>query len=143
MTIFLLAECRIPSGGATTRSRCNWFAEQMDDENDELALDEAQVFGFLVLKLKGSLCRREVVASAKRFFVDSARNRLIESGVLADHNDTQYIFTEDYIFNTPSGASAVILGRSSNGWIDWKNDQGQTLHEIKRSTGDSEANSEQ
>ena len=70
--------------------------------------------------------------SAKRFRVDAARNRLIESGILADHNDAQYIFTADYVFNTPSGAAVVILGRSSNGWTDWKNDQGQTLHDVKR-----------
>ncbi len=87
--------------------------------------------GFLVRK--GSLCRKEVVESAKRFRVDSTRNRLIESGILAEHNDTQYIFTEDYIFDTPSGAAVAILGRSSNGWMDWKNDHGQTLHDVKRS----------
>ena len=85
--------------------------------------------GFLVRK--GSLCRKEIVESA-RSQVESARNRLTDSAILTDHNDTQYIFSEDYIFNTPSGAAMVILGRSSNGWVDWKNDQGQTLHDVKR-----------
>jgi len=92
--------------------------------------------GFLVRK--GSLCRREMVESAKRFRVDSARTPLIEGGILVDHNDTQYVFSEDYIFNSPSGAASVILGRSSNGWTEWKNDQGQTLHEAKRATTDAD-----
>ena len=71
-------------------------------------------------------------ARKNRHQVESARNRLTDSAILTDHNDTQYIFSEDYIFNTPSGAAMVILGRSSNGWVDWKNDQGQTLHDVKR-----------
>lgn len=89
--------------------------------------------GFLVQK--GSLCRKEIVESARNQVV-SARSRLIEDGVLNDHSDTQYVFAQDYIFKTPSGAAIVILGRSSNGWVDWKNKQGQTLHEVKRATGD-------
>ena len=87
--------------------------------------------GFLVCK--GSLCRKEVVESAQRQ-VETARSRLIESGILKDHNDDQYVFTEDFIFSSPSGAAIVILGRSANGWVEWKDDQGLTLHERKRVT---------
>lgn len=85
--------------------------------------------GFLVRR--GSLCRKEVVESARNQ-VEPSRQRLVESGILVDHNDQQYIFTEDYTFNTPSGAAMVIVGRTSNGWVDWKNEDGRTLHEIKR-----------
>ncbi|MCP4506462.1 MAG: GIY-YIG nuclease family protein, partial [Fuerstiella sp.] len=92
--------------------------------------------GFLVRK--GSLCRKETVESA-RSQVESARSRLIDDGILTEHNDAQYVFAEDYIFNTPSGAAMVVLGRSSNGWVDWKNKQGQTLHDAKRATTDAEA----
>lgn len=41
-------------------------------------------------------------------------------------------FTRDVIFSSPSAASSVILGRSSNGWTEWKNKEGKTLDEIKR-----------
>lgn len=85
--------------------------------------------GFIVRK--GSLCRKDVVESA-RSQVDSARAPLIGSSILKDHSDTQLIFAEDFIFKTPSGAAMVILGRSSNGWVDWKNESGQTLHDAKR-----------
>jgi Domain of unknown function (DUF4357) len=46
--------------------------------------------------------------------------------------NNQYIFTQDYLFSSPSAASAVVLGRTSNGWKAWVNANGQTLHEVKR-----------
>jgi len=46
--------------------------------------------------------------------------------------DGHYRFTQDYLFETPSGAAAVVLGRTSNGWVDWKNGDGKTLHDVKR-----------
>lgn len=85
--------------------------------------------GFMVRR--GSLCRKEVVDSA-RSQVESARSPLLGSGILKDHNDTQLTFAEDYTFKTPSGAAVVILGRSANGWVDWKNEAGVTLHDAKR-----------
>ncbi len=85
--------------------------------------------GFLVRR--GSLCRKDIVESARNQ-VESARTPLIVNNVLKDHNETQLIFTEDYLFKTPSGAAIVILGRTSNGWVDWKNAAGQSLHDIKR-----------
>ncbi len=41
-------------------------------------------------------------------------------------------FTSDYIFNSPSAAAGVVLGRNANGWIEWKNEDGKTLDELKR-----------
>ena len=38
-------------------------------------------------------------------------------------------FTQDYLFNSSSAAANVILGRSSNGKIEWKDDLGKTLSE--------------
>ena len=45
------------------------------------------------------------------------RKKLVDDGIIV--ND---IFERDYEFNAPSAASAVILGRTSNGNVDWKND---------------------
>lgn len=42
------------------------------------------------------------------------------------------IFNKDYIFSSPSTAATILLGRSSNGWIQWKNKEGKTLDEVKR-----------
>ncbi len=59
------------------------------------------------------------------------RLKLIESGVLVEEND-QLRIAQDYLFETPSGAAAVVLGRTSNGWVEWKDKDGRTLHDVKR-----------
>lgn len=91
--------------------------------------------GFVVRA--GATARKEIVASATDS-VTPMRAKLIESGVMAEENG-QYRFTQDYLFNSPSGAAAVVLGRTSNGWVDWKNAEGKTLHDAKRAeSGESE-----
>lgn len=40
------------------------------------------------------------------------------------------VFAQDYEFSSPSAASTVVLGRSSNGNVDWKTKDGQRLKEI-------------
>ena len=36
------------------------------------------------------------------------------------------------LFSAPSTAAAVILAGKANGWIEWKNEEGKTLDELKR-----------
>jgi Domain of unknown function (DUF4357) len=59
------------------------------------------------------------------------RKKLIESGVMV-HEDNHLRFVQDYQFKTPSGAAAVILGGTANGWLVWKNKDKKTLNEVKR-----------
>ncbi|MBN2981000.1 GIY-YIG nuclease family protein [Cohnella algarum] len=59
------------------------------------------------------------------------RNKLISDGIVVKQ-DEHYLFVSDYVFNSPSAAGAVVLGRPSNGWADWKNSSGKTLDEVKR-----------
>jgi hypothetical protein len=59
------------------------------------------------------------------------RHRLLQSKVI-EEDSTHYVFAQDYIFNSPSTAGGVILGRSTNGWTKWKNKEGKTLDELKR-----------
>ena len=54
------------------------------------------------------------------------RQDLIGNGVLAV-DAGGYRFTQDYAFSSPSTAAAVVLGRSANGRIEWKDAQGRTL----------------
>ena len=54
------------------------------------------------------------------------RQELIDLGVLAQKGST-YVFTQDYAFSSPSLASSMVLGRSSNGRTDWKDAQGRAL----------------
>ena len=59
--------------------------------------------------------------------------KLLSENILKKYNGEQFIFVEDYIFNSPSAASGVILGYRSNGWKNWKAEDGKTLHEIYKS----------
>ena len=47
------------------------------------------------------------------------RTTLLKNGVLRDTGDF-YRFTQDFVFRSPSTASAVVLGRTSNGRLEWK-----------------------
>ena len=58
------------------------------------------------------------------------RRDLIAQGVLKDEG-TIYRLAQDYTFNSPSAASGVLLGRSSNGRNAWKDADGRTLKEIQ------------
>lgn len=53
------------------------------------------------------------------------RNVLINEWIIVDR-----AFTRNYEFNAPSAASAVILGHTSNGNVDWKTVEGKKLKDI-------------
>lgn len=53
------------------------------------------------------------------------REQLVREGVI-----TEGRFTKDYEFTSPSTASAVILGRNSNGNVDWKTEDGTRLKDL-------------
>ena len=58
------------------------------------------------------------------------RQELMGNGVLA-LDAGLYRFTQDYSFSSPSTAAAVVLGRSANGRIEWKDAQGRSLKELQ------------
>lgn len=87
--------------------------------------------GFVVLK--DSVGRLENVVSIQGTPVEAMRVRLLESGVMEADGD-RVVFLKDHLFNSPSQAAAAVLGRSSNGWVDWKDERGRTLDELKRQT---------
>lgn len=84
--------------------------------------------GFLIHKESTAV---SVETKNVRSWITSSRETLIRQGVIGA-NETSYFFTSDYLFSSPSAASSVVLGRSSNGWISWKNKEGKTLDEVKR-----------
>ncbi|MCX6028470.1 MAG: GIY-YIG nuclease family protein [Chloroflexi bacterium] len=58
------------------------------------------------------------------------RRALLGKGVLSDAGEV-YRLTQDYTFNSPSTAAGVLLGRSANGRIEWKDAKGRSLKEIQ------------
>jgi len=60
------------------------------------------------------------------------RMDLISNGVLLRDGD-MYTFTQDYTFSSPSTAAAIVLGRSANGRVEWKDLSGKTLKDIQDS----------
>lgn len=85
--------------------------------------------GFVILA--GSLIRQEQAVSAPPF-VTKLKESLLSSGKLVAVDNKSYKLTENQIFKTPSGASSLVSGRSTNGWIEWKNEAGETLDSIYR-----------
>lgn len=85
--------------------------------------------GFVVLK--GSRGRRENVISIQGTSHERFRDQLVTEGIMA-LRDGMFVFTRDHLFSSPSMAALAVMGRSANGWLEWKNPQGRTLDEVKR-----------
>lgn len=54
------------------------------------------------------------------------RHRLFDEGIISP----DFEFTMDYEFSSPSAASAVVLGRISNGLKEWKTNDGKKLKDL-------------
>ena len=83
--------------------------------------------GFVVFK--GSKATLDTVKSItsnfKRF-----RDQLIENGTLKKSGEC-YVFTEDYVFSSPSTAAVIVMGRNANGLNEWKMQDSTTLKEYE------------
>jgi hypothetical protein len=84
--------------------------------------------GFVVFK--GSTANKEETNTAGSWVI-GMRQKLKESKILVEQKGI-YIFTEDYLFGSPSAAAASILGRRANGWTEWKNKDGITIDKMYR-----------
>ncbi|MFW2536964.1 DUF4357 domain-containing protein, partial [Aliarcobacter butzleri] len=72
--------------------------------------------------LKGSKIRKGEADSFKKYNYSHLKNIFIEKASFDKNKETDeyFILNEDYTFQSLSAASSVILGRMSNGLIDWK-----------------------
>ena len=62
----------------------------------------------------------------KNLIEDLIRKNLIEK--LED----RYVFKENYIATSPSAAAILVLGRSANGWLEWKTYEGKLLSDYRK-----------
>lgn len=79
-----------------------------------------------VTVLKGSRCAVKPTPGATPKSIKARREKLFEQGVLT-LDDSVPVFSRDYLFKSPSGASCAVIYRTSNGWKDWKTASGQEL----------------
>lgn len=85
--------------------------------------------GFVVLA--GSVGRKDNVPSIVGTSDANFREKLIGAGVMKVEGDT-VVFAKDHLFRSPSMAAVALLGRTANGWLEWKDKDGKTLDALKR-----------
>lgn len=90
--------------------------------------------GFVIMK--GSLIRKDATASAPDY-VQELKDELLSQNRLVAQGNAHYRLTENHLCKTPSMAACIVLGRSSNGWIWWLNEHGETLDAVYRQNPDS------
>lgn len=86
--------------------------------------------GYIVIK--GSEAKKKLSESCTETYVNM-RRKLLETEIMVEKND-KLIFVEDTVFNSPSAASNMILGRNSNGFTEWVNKKGQTFRDVQEIT---------
>jgi hypothetical protein len=75
-------------------------------------------------------CKRSGV-DAKGIYKDNIF--ILLKGSKIKSQDGQIIETpDDKIFNSPSAASGYVVNNASNGWMEWKSEDGKTLDEVFR-----------
>lgn len=57
------------------------------------------------------------------------RNKLLEEKIV----DSNFTFTKNYIFTSPSLAAAIVMGRNANGRTEWKTTDQKTIKDFEES----------
>jgi hypothetical protein len=70
-------------------------------------------------------------------YMSTLRKDFLAQGVIVDQGQ-HYGFTQDQVFTSPSTAAGVILGRTANGRIEWKNGEGKTLKQLQTAAAERE-----
>lgn len=83
--------------------------------------------GYIVAK--GSEAKKSLSNSCTETY-RNMRRKLLETKIMIEYGD-KLIFAEDAVFNSPSAASNMILGRNSNGFSEWVNKDGLTFKEVQ------------
>ena len=83
--------------------------------------------GYIVVK--GSEAKKSLSKSCTETY-RNMRRKLVETQIMVESGD-KLIFAEDAVFNSPSAASNMVLGRNSNGFTEWVNEKGLTFKEVQ------------
>ncbi|MDO6803046.1 DUF4357 domain-containing protein [Wenyingzhuangia sp. 1_MG-2023] len=85
--------------------------------------------GYIVIK--GSEAKKILSNSCTETY-KKMRRKLVETEILKVDKD-KLVFTEDAVFNSPSAAANMVLGRNANGFIEWVTKSGKSFKEIQES----------
>ena len=83
--------------------------------------------GFVVFA--GSEVASSTVPSFQKGFI-LLREELIANEIIKE-DQGKFTLATDYLFSSPSAAAAVIMGRSANGLIEWKDKAGKSIKDIE------------
>jgi hypothetical protein len=78
---------------------------------------------------KGSEAKKGLSASCTETY-RNMRRKLLETKILIETGD-KLVFAEDTVFNSPSAASNMVLGRNSNGYTEWVNEKGLSFKDVQ------------
>lgn len=78
--------------------------------------------------LEGSECNLTETRSCPSQ-IRELRSKLVENGILVERSG-KLVFDSRYAFNSPSQASSVVYGGSSNGRSSWVDSKGRTLNQL-------------
>ncbi len=115
----------------STQSKKQYPTPSYEETNLEFFIKNKNGVNARALYLKNGMMRvfagSEFMSKKQNPFMSSDVENVVE--VISD-NICRLI--EDFDFTTPSRASKVMTGTSTNGWVVWKTSEGKTLDEIVR-----------
>jgi Domain of unknown function (DUF4357) len=85
--------------------------------------------GFVVFR--NSEIASDTVKSYRDKGLNKLRDELIENKIIVEM-ESKLIFKSDYLFSSPSASAMVIMGRSANGLLEWKDSSGKILRDIEK-----------
>ena len=83
--------------------------------------------GYIVAK--GSEAKKSLSRSCTETYINM-RRKLVETKIMVESGE-KLIFAEDAVFNSPSAASNMVLGRNSNGFTEWVTEKGLMFKEVQ------------
>lgn len=108
-----------------TGSSVNKHISKFTIENSDLkAIGSPTSDGFVIYK--SSKISKTVTNSLTKSIINKRQN-LIDTGII----NSDYIFTQDFLFSSPSIAAAIVVGYSINGRTAWKTITGKSLKEYE------------
>ena len=77
----------------------------------------------------GSIIRTEMTPSTQEKY-KQLQQTLSSKGLLEKYDENSLLLKEDHLFSSPSAAAILVLGRSSNGLLEWKTSDDVSIKDL-------------